>query len=213
VGTVNGVVRLTGGPVPESAELKAKLPRGKCLSAHAVHGTLVREGPERALADALVAVTEYQGLVPAPNTVVTVEARDCALERRTVVLTFGQMLHFVNRGPEAAAPQLVGVPSPALLVAMPSGEPVPLLAPQPGRYQLIDRSHPFATADVFVLAYPTATVTGVDGRFSIEGVPVGEAKLSVLLPVTGQTLEQKITVTEGQPTNLALELEVKVPAP
>ncbi len=205
-GAVEGVVRMTGDSVPEVPNLKDELPVGKCLAARQMYGRLVREGKQREVADVLVAVTQYEGFVPAKSLKETIIQRDCAYDRRTVAMTFGQMLDVQNKGPEAGMPQLIGVPSTTLLVAIPGGEPISLLAPKPGQYRLIDRSHPFAISDVYVLAYPTATVTDAEGRFKIDGIPVGEVSLSLLLPVTGQTLNQSIKIKPGQTTKLELEL-------
>jgi hypothetical protein len=71
---------------------------------------------------------------------------------------------------------------------------------------VIDHTHPFAQVDVFVLNFPTFTVTGVDGAFQIAGVPTGPALLSAFLPVTGQKVEQRITVVENQALNVELTI-------
>lgn len=205
-GTVSGVVRLTGDAVPELPELKKKMPRGKCLGAPAVHGVLLREGDGRGVADVLVAITGYEGFVVPREMSQTVTVKNCALSTRTVAMTFGQTLEIENLGPEAVTPQLIGSPAKALLVAIPGGKPLSFTPPKPGRYQLVDRSHDFASADVYVLSYPTAAVTDTAGHFRIDGIPVGKAKLNAFLPQTGQTISQEVNVESGQELKLELKL-------
>jgi hypothetical protein len=50
-------------------------------------------------------------------------------------------------------------------------------------------------------------VTGIDGKFEITGVPPGKAKLSALLPITGQTLERDVEVKPGGSVEVDLEFE------
>src|SRR5690606_38398820 len=109
-------------------------------------------------------------------------------------------------GPRAGMPQLVGVPTPAVLAAIPGGDPIVLTPHVPGQFQLVDRSNPFAEADVYVVHYPTIAVTDEQGRFEIPGVPVGTAKVSILMPATGLAEEREVKVTAGQPLDLSFEL-------
>ena len=52
-------------------------------------------------------------------------------------------------------------------------------------------------ADVFVLAYPTTDVTGLDGQYEIQGIPVGKVKVTAYLPVLAKTVEKEIEIKEG----------------
>jgi hypothetical protein len=97
---------------------------------------------------------------------------------------------------EAGAPDLLGARNPALLVAVPGGDPIELHPQGVGLDRLVDRSHEYTFADVYVLPYPTSQVTKLDGRFQIKGVPVGTAKLNALLPSTGETVERQIVITK-----------------
>jgi hypothetical protein len=153
--------------------------------------------------------------VPSYTAPVTITAAGCAYNARTVALAKWQGLELQNKGPDAVTPQLVGSRAPALLVALPGGSPVPLPFQGPGEYIMVDRSHPFAQVDVFVLNFPTFAVTGMDGAFMIEGIPAGEAMLSAYLPATGQKIQQAIKVAANQVSeiNLTIEFDVKVHGP
>lgn len=198
VGRVTGTVHASGDPPPSQPDVLAKIPRGKCEDARAFYAKLFREGPNRELGDVLVAVTGYKGFLPPPTGPKTVVIRGCSLESRTIALTFGQVIDVFNKGGEAFIPELVGSQMAALQVAIPGGEAVKLFPDRVGRYQILERSHEFARADVFVLKYPTVSVTGLDGKFSFDGIPVGEVNVSALLPATGQTAQQRVVIAAGE---------------
>lgn len=202
VGHVAGTVRASGDPPPSRAEVLAKIPQNSCADARAFYGRLFREGPNRELGDVLVAVTGYKGYLPPQGATKSVVVRGCAFESRTIALTFGQTLSVFNKGGETFIPELRGARSAALIVAVPGGDPVKLFPDRVGRYELVDRSREFARADVFVLKYPTVSVTGIDGKFSISGIPPGEVMVSALLPATGQTVQQHAVIVAGETANV-----------
>lgn len=206
VGGVRGTVRVSGPPAPEQDAVLAQVPPAKCDDGRAFYRKLFREGPGRELGDVLVAVTGYKGYLPPASESKLLVARGCAFESRTVAMVFGQELLVKNRGPEAFMPLLENSGQLAMMVALPGGEPVRLYPSKVGQYRLIDQSHPFATADVFVLKYPTFDVTGLDGEFSIEGIPVGDVVVSAYLPVTRQTATERVVIESGKTAVLNLTL-------
>ncbi len=206
-GTVAGVVKMKGDKSPPLELGDAKIPVGTCFEAHEMYKSLFREGPNRTLADVLVAVTGYDATLPAPPKTVQIEAKGCAFETRTVGLMLGQGLSVLNKGPKAVTPQLLGARSQALLIAIPGGEPIEVHPQKVGLHKLIDRSHEFAFAEVYVVPYSTTSVTGLDGRFEISGVPVGSVKVNALLPALGKTAERDVTVVAGKTVEVELEME------
>lgn len=196
-GRVRGVVRVKGDPAPSIESIAPTIPVGKCFLAHDMYGKLFREGEGRTLADVLVAATEYSGEAAEPTPTVDVQAKECAYDRRTIALSLGQTLRIHNVGDTAQTPQLKGHPSAALLLAVPNGDPVEFKPDKPGQYQLIDLTNPFAFADVFVVGFSSVDVTRLDGKFEITGLPPGKAKLSALLPITGQTLSREVVIPES----------------
>ena len=204
-GTVRGVVRAGGDPAPSTARDLADM-KGDCPQARATFGYLFREGSERRLADVLVAVTGYSGYVPAKGDTVTVFGEGCAWNKRTIVMTFGQKLSVVAKDRRPYVPDLMGQKAVAQLFVMPGADPVVLVPRHPGRFLLIDSMRLFNRAEVFALTYPTAQVTGIDGGFEIQGIPVGKAKVSAFLPQTNAVIEREVEVVAGQPVNLDLQL-------
>jgi hypothetical protein len=195
VGTVTGHVTYAGDPPPDG---DMPIP-AKCAEAAATYGKLFRVGQDHALADALVTVTNYDGYVPAPGTSVTVTSQGCALAQRTIAITFGQRLEIANLDrSEPIMPYLDGAPVRAMMVALPHGAPVKLYAQKPGHYLVRDElPKPFLTADVFVLKFATHAVTGLDGRFKIDRVPVGKVRVDAFLPALGKSVAKDLDVHEG----------------
>jgi hypothetical protein len=206
-GSVRGLVRASGDPAPSDVARLAEIPqKGDCAVARGTYEKAFREGPNRELADVLVAVTGYDAFIPSEGSGPTVTFRDCAFDTRTVGLMFGQSVAVRNKGGVACIPELVGEETKALLVAIPGGDPVMLHPMAVGHYALVDNSHPHVTADVFVLRFPTFAVTGNDGRFDVGRLPPGEVKVSAYLPATGQTVEKKVMIAAGQTVAVDLDL-------
>jgi hypothetical protein len=204
-GSVRGVVSVTGDQAPVATEHLARI-QGACPEGREAYGKVFREGMMRSLADALVAVTGYEGYVPAKAAAVPVTASGCAYGTRTIALTFGQKIELVSKDREAYVPNLLGSRMKAQLLALPGGVASSLYPPEPGHYVLTDDIKVFMLADVFVLKYSTHDVTSLDGRYEIGGIPVGKARISALLPSTGAVVEKDIEIKAGEALDVPLEL-------
>jgi len=204
-GTVRGNISVKGDQAPVREDVVAKI-SSKCQSAQEVYGKLFREGMMRSLADALVTVTGYDGYLPARGAARLVEARNCSWDSRTIALMFGQRLDVQSKDSEPYLPDLLGGSMPAQMVAIPGREPVNLYPMKVGRYGLGDTLHPFSFADVFVIKYPTFAVTGLDGKYEITGIPVGEVTVTAVLPVTMRTAEKKIKIEPDRAVLVDLEI-------
>ncbi|HEY3497671.1 MAG TPA: hypothetical protein VGK73_23395 [Polyangiaceae bacterium] len=207
-GSVRGRVVATGDAPPEQPEVLAQIPE-QCGKGREAYGKLFREGPNRALADVLVAVTGYKGYVPETEPTVDVKAEGCFWGTRTFVLTFGQRIDIVSGDREAYIPELIGERGQPQLIATPGGGAASHLYPtRPGGYQVVDNLKLFMTAEVLVLRYSTHAVTGLDGTFEIRGIPAGPVTVSALLPQTQVSVERKITVVADKPSE---ELVLEIP--
>lgn len=205
-GTVVGTIRIAGDPPPDTPHAYPKECKGE---AAATYGKLFRVGPERALADAIVSVTKYQGFVPAKQKAIPVSVRGCAYSTRSVAMTDGQHLEVRNLDADTTSylPWLDGAKLPAGVIAVPQGEPVKLYSRGYGRYWLRDQmARTFMVAHVFHFHYATTSVTSLDGRYRIEGVPVGKVEVSAMLPQANLlSVTKPFEVKEGENT-LDLEL-------
>jgi hypothetical protein len=213
IGTVRGVVHVSGDPAPDLKLPASRIRDARCEDARAFYGKLFREGPNRELGDVLVAVTNYPGYLAPPDTAKKVTTRDCAFESRTVALVFGQRIDVKNTGRETVTPELVGAKTSALLVAIPGGDAVPLFPEHVGEYQLVDRSHPFATAAVLVLKFSSFAVTGIDGKFEIPNIPVGDVTVSAYLPTTKGTAQTRVKLVAGETSDVELTIPYSANAP
>lgn len=205
-GTVEGTVTIEGDAAPVQPGLGARVPP-ECSAALGTYNLLFREGPGRAVADVFVAVTGYAGNAAEKTAPVPVTARGCAWDRRTYGLMPKQSLEVKSADALPYLPQLFGANARASMVAVPGGNAVTVYPQKgPGMYVLVDQMRNFTQATVLVVRFSTFDVTGTDGKFRIEGVPVGTSKLSAFLPAVNLRSEQPITVTKNQTTRVDLKL-------
>lgn len=197
-GTLKGVVRVKGDPSPDS---NMKISPG-CTEAKVVYQKLFRVGLDRALADVMVAVTEYPGFVPPREEAKKVTVKGCAPSSRTIVVTYGQRIEIANVDKaDSYMPYLDGSPTKATMVAVPGGAPVKLYPQVPGHYMLRDMLPTPIVAEVFALAYATHDVTGLDGKYEIKDIPAGnKVKVSAYLPVLDKAIEKIVDIKEGDNT-------------
>jgi hypothetical protein len=208
-GTLRGIVRVHGDAPPD---LGIKVTPECPGEAAATHGKLFRVGQDGTVADVLVAVTGYNGFVPAAEEAKKLTVHGCALSKRTLALTYGQRLEVSNLDKLLSyMPYLDGAPSKAIMVAMPEGDAVRLYPQDVGHYMLRDQlPKPFLFADVFVLKYATFDVTGLDGQYEIKRIPVGKVKASAFLPAINRTVEKDVDITDGETTvDFTLEFAAK----
>ena len=206
-GTLKGTIRIEGDAPPTITGLKIP---SKCGEASATYGKLFRVGLEKTLADVLVAVTGFDGIVPADGEAMKITIHGCALARRTIAATYGQRIEVSNLDVgEQYMPYLDGAQTEAILVAVGNGAPVKLYPGQPGHYLVRDMlPKPYLTADVFVLAYSTHDVTGLDGQYEIKNIPVGQVKVNAFLPVLVRK-EAETKAIEIKPGENKLDFTIK----
>jgi hypothetical protein len=201
-GTLRGTVRVEGDPPPDTG---LRFPK-RCLDSEATYGKLFRVGLDKGLADALVAVTGYgdRGFVPADDEAYKLTIHRCVPSKRTYAVTFGQRVEVSNIDKlDSYVPFLDGAGAHTVLVAIPQGAPIKLypIGPAPKHYMLRDQMDSGLVADVFLLAYATHAVTGLDGQYEIKNIPVGEVHVDVLLPVLENKREgQMVQIKEGDNT-------------
>jgi hypothetical protein len=220
-GVVEGTVTVSGDAPPK---LGLPMPFA-CREASATYDKVFREGNGRTLADVMIAVTGYNGYVPAQGEVSAVKIHGCAFDRRTIVMTYGQHIEVSNTDLVAFLPTLNGANMPAQLVAIPRGDAVKLYPMDVGHYALVDGlDKGWMYADVFVLRYATHAVTGLDGHFRIAGIPVGKVKVSAYLPlidaqlhphrgIAQPSLDHDVEVKADKTTKVDFVIPFKAPKP
>lgn len=205
-GTVEGTITMEGDPAPVQPGLAERVPT-ECPNALAAYNLLFREGTGRKVADVFVGVTGYSGAAAEKAAPVQVSARGCTWDRRTYGLTAKQYLQVKSADSLPYLPQLFGANAGASLVAVPGGSAVSVYPHKgAGMYLLVDQMRNFTQATVLVVKFSTFDVTGLDGKFRIEGVPVGTSKLSAYLPTVNLRSEQSITVSKDKTTQIDVKL-------
>ncbi len=198
-GTLTGMVKLKGDPPPTTSFKYRK----HCEAAVGTYGSLFRVGQDQGLADVLVAVTGHGKFVPYKEPAVKLTIKSCAYSARTIALTYGQHLEILNDDSAVShLPHLDGARQPALNVAVQKGLPIKIYPREPSRYWLRDKmGKKYMVADVFTLRYSTHGVTDLNGRYEIQGIPVGEVEVNAVLPAIMKTApKQKIGCVSGSAT-------------
>ena len=190
-GTIEGTVWVDGEPPARRTE---KVPSPGCPGAAVMYATTFREGMENeqkvhALADAPVGVVDPAPpstfYLPPHGATETLKLTGCLPEKRTLAMTFGQSLDVLNKSGTIVAPQLQPSSASALMVATVNGDPVHLYPQRPGHFRLTDMLGKAALdLDVYVFLFSLHDVTTEQGRFHIEGVPLGKRRVFAHLPAT-----------------------------
>jgi hypothetical protein len=200
-GSVEGTVYVTGPAAPS-----VPVDTSKCPAAIDTYGKLFREGSAlpngaRPLADAVVVVVGYSGhYLPEREDAKRVAiGPNCAYPSRTITVTFGQRVDVSNHSTLLFAPLIDQDEMPVVMVAPPleKGDPVKLYPRKAGYFTIGDRMEPFVHEDLYVFRHPLHTVSGLDGHFRIDGVPLGNLKVGVHHPSIGADAEAPVEVLAG----------------
>jgi hypothetical protein len=216
-GSVEGTVYVTGPAAPD-----VPVDTSRCPAAIDTYGKLFREGAaqpngSRPLADAVAVVVGYAGhyLPEREDAKLVTIGSNCAFPSRTITVTYGQRLEVANQSTILFAPVIDQDEMPAVMVAPPleKGDPVRLYPRKAGYFTISDRMAPFVREDLYVFRHPLHTVTGRDGHYRIDGVPVGKLKMGVHHPGVGADAEAPVEVVAGvvQRVDLTLTYAPKQP--
>ena len=207
-GSVEGTIRVSG-----AAADATPADFSRCSAASNIYGHAFREGANRGLLDAVVAVTGYSNYFVAEKS----EARAIAIEgcgfaQRTVTLTYGQRLEVRNLTKEFWTPKLEPSGPGVMMMAPPGGDAVKLYPKQVGYYHLVDHDRKWAVDDLYVFRHPLHTASGIDGTYRIDGIPVGKVKVNTLHPhIPNAVADREVVVTSGTVQRVDLVL-VNTPA-
>ena len=211
-GSVEGAVTVFGDPAPIAKEMSF----GKCPEAAATYAKAFREGPPtdgggRPLADAFVAVTGYSAFLPEKRATRVVEFRGCAASTRTIDLTFGQRIEFINHDRVSYAPTIFGERMAALRVVPPNGQSVFLELKRPGSFLIGDgMGNAWMSFNVFVVGYPLHAVTAPSGYFRIDGVPIGSLTVHARHPAIDAEATRAVEVRAGVIERVDLAIEHRI---
>ncbi len=210
-GTLKGTVKFEGA-APEMPELPRFTESGKpkdpaCDSKAKAEYVVVNGGGVK---DAVVRLAV--GAAPAPKDAekprpALIDQKDCHYTPHVVALQTGQKLAFRNsdatmhnvhtyKGEESDVniAQPKGDPDKELDVTVPAGDTP---------YHVKCDVHPWMNAYALVTDHPYFTVTGDDGSFKLDNLPLGTYKLQVWHPYLGQKTVD-VTVEAGKTTEVTL---------
>jgi len=211
-GVVEGTIKVKGDPpIDRTFE---KLPAG-CEDAPKIHAPIYRAGPKGELADTLVAAIGYGGFVRPNRDDKTVTIKNCSLEPTVIDLSLGQRLLVGNADKMPYMPQLPGK-APVRRLALQGMTPVPMFLTQPGAYGMTWLAGALPGANVpsvmvFVLPNAIHSVTGLDGKFRLTGIPVGKARITASHFGMDEAFKD-VEIKAGSETKIELTLTYKRPA-
>jgi hypothetical protein len=214
-GSIEGTITVIGDPAPAAAYVPHDFAR--CPAAEKVYGKTFREGAplpdgSRPLADALVVITGFSDFVAETSPTKAITIDNCALSTRTIDMTFGQRIEIKNKDKAVYALEISKNPQAALMVAPPGGDPVSVYPKEPGYSTLIERMQaPYMQADVYALMHPLHTVSGVDGHFRLDGIPVGKLTVNVRLSAINRDVSKEVEVLAGVVQKVDIQLEHRLP--
>jgi hypothetical protein len=169
---------------------------------------LIVVGADQAVQNAVVYLVEVAkgkawgetGKLPELNNV------KCAFEPAVQVMPAG-MLEVVNKDPVLHNTHGYYGKRTAFNLALPNlDQRIPTELKRAGAVRVDCDAHGWMEGWVYVVDNPYFAITGADGKFSIADVPPGTYTLVAVQPYTGP-VEQPVTVTAGQATDLTVELK------
>lgn len=203
-GTIEGIVRYRGD-VPTKNIIPTKdtqvcgAPREE---------PLIRVGADQAVESAAVYLVKVaKGKAwPAPGKPPEIDNVKCRFEPEVQVIPAGP-LDVVNTDPVLHNTHGYYGTRTAFNMALPNqGQRIPTELKRPGTVRVDCDAHGWMEAWIYVVDNPYYAVTGADGKFAITDVPPGNYELVAVQPFTGP-VELPVTVKEGQPTKLEIELK------
>jgi|CZKU01.1.fsa_nt_gi hypothetical protein len=219
-GSVEGTILVTGPASPDN-----HVEAHSCPAAIDIYGKLFREGTPgtpggpRPLADAIVIAVGYGGYYLAEkNPVKSINISvNCGYPERSIAMTYGQRIEVANASKYPFAPMIDTDPSPAVMMAAPlgAGDPIRLYPRRPGHSVMGDLMQTYVREDLYVLRHPLHAVSGLDGHYRIDGVPVGKMSVAAQHPTVNSQAQAQVSIEAGvvQRVDLTLEYSPKAPQP
>ena len=171
---------------------------------------MIQVGADGAVANAVVYLVEVaKGKEwPAPGKMPELDNEKCRFEPEVQVIPAGS-LEVVNSDPVLHNTHGYYGKRTAFNLALPNqGQRIPVELKRAGEVRVDCDAHGWMEGWIYVVDNPYFAITGADGKFNIAEVPPGNYTLVAVQPLTGP-VEQPVTVTENQATNLTIELKKK----
>jgi plastocyanin len=208
-GSIKGGVKLAG-KAPEPKELNMKTDPF-CAKQGATKDEEVVVGPAGQLKNVVVRIAKGVASPPAaPTTPAVMDQSGCMYRPRVVVAQAGQPVEIKNS--DATLHNVHTYKGAATLfnLAQVQGtKPITKKFPTVGDVIKFKCDvHPWMTGYILVTDNPHFAVTGDDGSFDIKNVPAGKYTVEVWHEKYG-TKTQEVTVADGKPTELKLEMQAK----
>jgi Polysaccharide lyase family 4, domain II len=169
---------------------------------------LIEVGPDQSVQDAVIylAQVEKGKAWPAAGKPPELDNLHCRFVPNVQVIPTGPLV-VVNSDPVLHNTHGYYGKRTVFNMALPNeGQRIPTELPRPGVVRVDCDAHGWMEGWIYAVDNPYYAITEADGKFTIGDVPPGTYTLVTWQPYTGET-EQKVTVTAGKATELAIELK------
>jgi plastocyanin len=122
----------------------------------------------------------------------------------------GDLVHFINHDSLLHTARFSGPGAlPATVPLPPASEAPPIAFGEPGVYRVRCDGHPGESAWLVVVDHPYAAYTAPDGTYELPGVPVGEARVAVVLarPLSGRETSASVIIRSAETAELDFDLD------
>jgi len=156
-------------------------------------------------ADVIVYVVGFKE--PAPTEAVTITQKGRKFVPELVAVTVGGSVVFPNADPFLHNVFSQSTARPFDLGSFKKGESKTKDFPKPGVVDVYCNIHPEMASTIMVLPNRRHTRAGRDGKFAIEGVPVGNWTVFAYTRRAAKPVSAKVTVTDGADTTADLAVQ------
>jgi hypothetical protein len=209
-GSITGKILFQGTP-PERRKLN--MSADPVCAARNPEAVLAQDGAVNSnatLPNAFVYLKDVPGNFKPPTDPVVLDQSACMYVPHVLALMVGQPLKIVSSDPTTHNIHFMSTQNPNFNQTQPPGAP-PIMhkfAHPEIMIMVHCNEHPWMSAYVAVTSNPFYSMTGADGSFTIQNVPVGEYTLGGWTAAFG-TQDQKVTVRAGQSTQASFTFKAQ----
>ena len=202
-GSISGKVVLNGSaPQPKTVEVTKNK---EVCGGDKLAGDLI-VGADKGVQNAVVSLNGLKGETPTPTQTPALDQNGCEFKPRVVIVPVGTPMNILNNDVILHNIHTHSTKNRAFNQSQPKfRKKMARKFDQAEIFKVTCDVHSWMTGWIVVTDSPYVVATDVSGTFKIEGVPAGTHTLEVWHETLGR-VTQEVTVTDGQATDMNIEL-------